>query len=119
MSKVIRIIKNNLFLTFVFLGYIALFLIRPETGAAAAGNSVYYIREMLSIMPVIFVLTALLDIWVPKETIIRLLGSGSGIRGLVFSFILGGSPPVRSTLPSPSASCCTGRALPSATSSSS
>jgi ferredoxin len=90
MSRILRVIRENLFLTVVFLGYIALFVARPETGAAAAGNSVYYIKEMLSIMPVIFVLTALLDVWVPKQTIIKLLGSGSGIRGLVFSFILGG-----------------------------
>jgi ferredoxin len=90
MNKTIRIVRDNLFLAAVVLGYIALFILRPETGVTAAGNSVYYIKEMLSIMPVIFILTALLDVWVPKQTIIRLLGSGSGVRGLAFSFILGG-----------------------------
>ena len=40
------------------------------------------------IMPVIFLLTALLDLWVPKEKIMVFLGKESKANGL-FSFILG------------------------------
>ena len=41
------------------------------------------------IMPVIFVLTALLDTWVPKQQIMRFLGRESGVSGAVFSLVLG------------------------------
>ena len=40
-------------------------------------------------MPVIFVLTALLDLWVPKDKIVKLLGKESKIKGVVLSVILG------------------------------
>lgn len=41
------------------------------------------------IMPVIFILTALLDLWLPKEKVIRYLGKESKGKGIVFSFALG------------------------------
>ena len=44
---------------------------------------------MLFIMPVIFILTSLIEAWVPKETIIKGFGEGSGIKGSILSFILG------------------------------
>jgi uncharacterized membrane protein YraQ (UPF0718 family) len=59
-------------------------------GIEAIKNSGYYIKEMLMIMPVIFVLTALLDVWIQKETIIKYLGKDSKLKGTMLSFFLGG-----------------------------
>ena len=67
-----------------------MFIIKPQMGVDAIKNSGYYIKEMLLIMPVIFVLTALLDTWVPKQTIMNYLGDKSKIKGVVLSFVLGG-----------------------------
>lgn len=44
---------------------------------------------MLSVLPPIFLLLGLLDVWVPKETFMRFLGKDSGITGLIFSILLG------------------------------
>lgn len=41
------------------------------------------------IMPVIFILTALLDMWVPKEKIMRYLGKGAKAKGVFLSFVVG------------------------------
>jgi len=40
-------------------------------------------------MPVILLLTSLIEAWVPKKTIEKALGEGSGVKGSVFSFLLG------------------------------
>ena len=40
-------------------------------------------------MPVVLMLTALLDFWVPKKVIITQLGNNAGIKGIFFSFMLG------------------------------
>lgn len=40
-------------------------------------------------IPPIFLLLGLLDVWVPRETIIRHLGEHSGIKGMVLSIFLG------------------------------
>lgn len=44
---------------------------------------------MLGVIPPIFILIGLLDIWVPRETMIKYMGDDSGMKGLFFAFILG------------------------------
>lgn len=46
-------------------------------------------KTMLGIIPPIFILIGLLDVWVPKETMIKYMGEKSGVTGLFFAFILG------------------------------
>lgn len=82
-------IKQNLFAVAIILAYIVLFIARPATGIGAVKNSGYYIKEMLMIMPVIFVLTALLDMWVPKGKIMRFLGTEAKSKGVFLSFVIG------------------------------
>ena len=83
-------LKDNLFSVCIILAYAAMFIIKPAMGVSSAKNSIYYIKEMLLIMPVIFILTALLDTWVKKQTIIKYLGTNAGFKGIVLSFVLGG-----------------------------
>lgn len=87
--KILKKAKENAFLLFVVCAYFALSAASPRMGWQAIKNSGYYIREMLMIMPVIFVLTALLDLWVPKEKILRYLGKNAGAKGVFLSFVVG------------------------------
>ncbi|MDL2248398.1 permease [Tyzzerella sp. OttesenSCG-928-J15] len=87
--SILKKLKGHLFIIVVALAYIVMFIVRPEMGVASVKNSAYYIKEMLMIMPVIFVLTALLDLWLPKDKVIRYLGKEAGVKGVVFSFVLG------------------------------
>ncbi|NLY35962.1 MAG: permease [Tissierellia bacterium] len=89
MKKILDYARKNLFLSFVILVYALLLIFKTPLALGAIKNSGYYFKEMLFIMPVILLLTALLNAWVPKETIQKHLGSGSGFKGSVFSFILG------------------------------
>lgn len=89
MTKLLKKIKQNLLLVFIVLCYAVIILVKPQMGFQAIKNSGYYIKEMLLIMPVIFVLTALLDTWVPKQTIIKYLGQESKFKGVFLSFALG------------------------------
>ena len=85
----INIMKNNKFLTLVTLVYIALGIAMPSKAIQSFGNSLYYIKEMLIIMPVILLLTSLIEAWVPKKTIQNALGEDSGFKGYIFAFLLG------------------------------
>ncbi|NCC86591.1 MAG: permease [Clostridia bacterium] len=82
-------LKDNLFFIIVAVAYIIMFIVRPDMGIVSIKNSAYYIKEMLLIMPVIFVLTALLDAWVAKEKITKYLGKESKTKGVALSFVLG------------------------------
>jgi len=58
-------------------------------GKKAVTTVAYSLREMLLVIPPIFVLLGLLDVWVPRETMIRLMGKGSGLRGTALAVLLG------------------------------
>jgi uncharacterized membrane protein YraQ (UPF0718 family) len=46
-------------------------------------------RTMLLVIPPIFILLGLLDVWVPREKMIRFMGPGAGPKGTVLAFLLG------------------------------
>ncbi|BDR66496.1 hypothetical protein K144316041_07060 [Clostridium tetani] len=80
--------KNKLFFLVAFV-YIVLMITMPQKALQSGRNSMYYVKEMFQIMPVIFILTSLIEAWVPRETIIKGFGEGSGFKGSILSFILG------------------------------
>lgn len=82
-------IKKNKLLTVVVLAYVFLFITMPDKANASVKNSMYYIIEMLEIVPVIFILTSIIEAWVPKEVIMSGFGEKAGVRGSIFSFLLG------------------------------
>lgn len=45
--------------------------------------------QMISIIPPIFILLGLLDVWVPKETMVKYMGESSGFKGILLAFFLG------------------------------
>ena len=46
-------------------------------------------KTLLLVVPPIFVLLGLLDVWVPRDQMMRFMGPGSGTRGGVLAFLLG------------------------------
>jgi len=78
-----------MFLTLIIFAYIFLLIFMPDKAIKSLNNSLYYVKEMLIIMPVILLLTSLIEAWVPKKTIEDNLGEGSGVKGYIFSFLLG------------------------------
>lgn len=85
----LKVIRRNKFLTFVILIYLGLFVFAPSKAVLSINNSMYYVAEMLQIMPVIFMLTIVIEAWVPKDTIIKEFGVDSGIKGGIYSLLLG------------------------------
>lgn len=82
-------IKKNPFLSGIISMYIFLFIVNGEKAMIALGNTAFYLKEMLIIMPVVFLLTALIDAWVPKSMIMSALGESSGIKGSFTALVLG------------------------------
>lgn len=87
--NILEKIKKYKLLSAVILAYVVLFITMPDKALAAVNNSMYYVFEMLMIMPVVFILTSLTEAWVPKEVIINSFGEKSGIKGNIFAFLLG------------------------------
>lgn len=49
----------------------------------------FSLKEMLLVIPPIFLLLGFLDVWVPKETMTRYMGSESGMKGMILAFFIG------------------------------
>lgn len=45
--------------------------------------------DMLFVIPPIFVLLGLLDVWVPRDRMIKYMGEGSGLKGILLAFFIG------------------------------
>lgn len=68
---------------------LSLYLVNNELGAKAMDVTSYTLKEMFLILPPIFVLLGLLDVWVPRDTMVKYMGEGSGIKGVLLSISIG------------------------------
>lgn len=64
-------------------------LVSPEIGLKSLSLTKSSVLEMLSIIPPIFVLLGLLDVWVKRETMVKYMGKGSGLVGVLIAFFIG------------------------------
>ena len=69
--------------------YLILFIVSPEKAVQSLDNSVYYLIEMFQILPVIVLFTVVIEALIPKELIMQGFGEKSGIKGNLFSLLLG------------------------------
>jgi uncharacterized membrane protein YraQ (UPF0718 family) len=82
-------IKKNKLLVMVAVIYLILFALMPDKATTAIKNSIYYLIEMFEVLPVIFLLTVVIEALVPKEWIIKHFGEKSGLLGNLLSLVLG------------------------------
>jgi uncharacterized membrane protein YraQ (UPF0718 family) len=68
-------------------GLLAIF--NRSVGINAISISARSFVEMLFIIPPVFVLLGLLDVWVPRESMIKYMGEGSGMKGVLLSLFIG------------------------------
>lgn len=66
-----------------------LLVIFPTIGRSSIELTRNNVREMLMVIPPIFMLLGLLDVWVKRETMIKLMGDNSGFSGAVIAFLMG------------------------------
>ena len=82
-------IKKNKFLTIAFIGLLVLTIIDINLTYKALDHTLDNFINMLLIVPPIFLLIGLFDVWVERETVIKLMGENSGPKGMVLAFFVG------------------------------
>ncbi len=89
MKNIKQLLKRYALFVLLILVYVVVLVMAPDIGFRSVKMTWQNLLEMLSIVPPIFILLGLLDVWVPRELMIRLTGEGSGLRGIFLSFLLG------------------------------
>lgn len=80
--------KYRVFAILLLINIVLLF-INPSFAKSSLELSWENFVEMLTVLPPIFILLGLLDVWVQKETMIKYMGVNSGLFGIVIAFVLG------------------------------
>lgn len=64
-------------------------VVSPQLARTAVGTIGYGLREMLLVIPPVFILLGFLDVWVPREHMMRFMGPEAGLKGGVIAFVMG------------------------------
>jgi uncharacterized membrane protein YraQ (UPF0718 family) len=85
----IKVLKRYSFFAALLLINIIIIIFFPSIGSKSIQITWDNTLEMLSVVPPIFILLGLLDVWVKRETMIKIMGEKSRLVGIVIAFILG------------------------------
>ena len=84
-----KFILKNKFLVISLVLLVVLTIIDINLAYQSLENTWNQVLTMLLIVPPIFILIGLFDVWVPRETIIQHMGEESKTKGMVLAFFLG------------------------------
>lgn len=72
--------------------YLFLKFSRPLLAQRALETAGAYFKEMVFILPAVFLLMGLMEVWIPKEKVQKWLGRGAGLKGKLLALALGTLP---------------------------
>ena len=84
-----KIFKKFIFFIITLTALIIVLIINLKTGLRALNVIGFSFKEMALVLPPIFILLGLLDVWIPKEKMMKYMGEGSGIKGIILAMIIG------------------------------
>lgn len=88
-NQIVSLLKRYRFFLIMLVLFIGLTIAKPDLGLKSAKLSFENLVDLLAVVPPIFLLLGLLDVWVPREVMIKLTGEKSGLLGITLSFLLG------------------------------
>ncbi len=80
--------RYRVFLLLIFIN-IVIGLALPDIGLKSLSLTKQNFIEMISVIPPVFILLGLLDVWVDRATMMKYTGKGSGLKGVLIAFLLG------------------------------
>jgi len=84
-----KILKRYRVFFVVAIAFLLFTVFNVETGMNALKITGYSLKEMILVIPPIFILLGLLDVWVPKETMVKYMGEESGSTGILLAIFIG------------------------------
>ncbi|MBI9095942.1 MAG: permease [Sphaerochaeta sp.] len=86
MKILLKKYRNLLVMVVILLGVTVFNL---DFGKSVARITTMQLKEMALVIPPVFILLGLLDVWISKETMSRYMGEGSGLKGILLSILIG------------------------------
>jgi len=92
MKKEREMIRDWVLFGLILIILVVLLSIFPEKKEAVIRTSWKFFIEMVWIFPAVMIILGLFAVWIPKEIVVKYLGSTSGIKGILFAIVLGTLP---------------------------
>lgn len=89
MNFVIRITKRYSFFLISFLVLLMILLLNKEIGFKSIQSAKSSLMQMITVLPPIMILLGLMDVWIPRETLIKYMGDKSGFLGVLLAMVIG------------------------------
>lgn len=84
-KNILNLIFIGLFIVFILLSY----LLEYKAGIKAYEiHFKFFLVEMILFLPFMFILIGLGDVWISRDTVIKHIGQGSGIKGTLLVIVL-------------------------------
>ena len=84
-----KLLKRYRYFMITFFLMLLITIFNRHLGIKALQITANSVKEMLLVIPPIFILLGLLDVWVPRETMVKYMGEGSGLKGVLLAILIG------------------------------
>ena len=84
-----NLIKRYRFFLVIAFAVTVLYLVNQSMAIKAVTITGASLKEMITVIPQVFILLGLLDVWVPKEVMVKYMGEKSGMIGIVLAIFIG------------------------------
>lgn len=84
-----KFLKKNIVAVIALMAYLAAFFLKRDLFFAGLKMTGLFLKEMALVLPPVVLISALIAVWISRETIVRLLGNASGLKGKLFSLFIG------------------------------
>jgi len=81
--------KRYSFFLIALLITIVITFINKEIGFKSFNIAFSSFKQMVSVVPPIMMMLGLMDVWVPRETMMRYMGDNSGLTGVFLAILIG------------------------------
>jgi uncharacterized membrane protein YraQ (UPF0718 family) len=84
-----KLLRTHWLLVATFLLYLWAFVVNPERAARALGGGMSIFFTVCILILAVFCLIGLLQVWIGRDRIVRVLGQESGLKGLLLAVLCG------------------------------
>ncbi|MCF0147770.1 MAG: permease [Clostridium sp.] len=83
------LIKRYLFFIILSLVTVIITIFNKDIGLKSFNIALASFKQMIEVLPPIMIILGLMDVWIPRETMMKYMGDNSGIRGICISILIG------------------------------
>ena len=83
------LLKRYLFFIICFIVLVLITIFYRDLGVNSINVAFSSFKQMLQVVPPIMIILGLIDVWIPRETMMKYMGYNSGIKGVFISILIG------------------------------